>query len=66
MIAYREMLYGSSRNNIAIKDIYNEALLKYCKLDTLAMLIIWEHWEDLKKLGGCITTREEIIHKSML
>ena len=26
------------------------ALLRYCELDTMAMVLIWEHWVDL--LGG--------------
>ncbi|MCK5742512.1 MAG: DUF2779 domain-containing protein, partial [Chlorobi bacterium] len=25
-----------------------ESLLRYCELDTLAMLMIFEHWESLK------------------
>ena len=31
-----------------IKQKYSGALKKYCKLDTLAMVIIWEHWSNLK------------------
>ena len=49
MVAYREMLFGLSRNNIEAKTAYSDALKKYCKLDTLAMIIIWFHWQDLKK-----------------
>jgi hypothetical protein len=49
MVAYREMLFGLSRNNIEAKTAYSDALKKYCKLDTLAMVIIWFHWQDLKK-----------------
>ena len=48
MVAYREMLYGISRNNSDAKSAYSDALKKYCKLDTLAMVIIWFHWQDLK------------------
>lgn len=48
MVAYREMLYGLSRNNLDAKKTYSDALKKYCKLDTLAMVIIWFHWQDLK------------------
>jgi hypothetical protein len=65
MVAYREMLYGVSRDNHDVKAAYNDALIDYCKLDTLAMLIIWEHWMDLLKDGSCLTTREEIINKTM-
>ena len=49
MVAYREMLFGISRNNLEAKTAYSDALKKYCKLDTLAMVIIWFHWQDLKK-----------------
>ena len=48
MVAYREMLYGLTRNNLDAKKTYSDALKKYCKLDTLAMVIIWFHWQDLK------------------
>jgi hypothetical protein len=44
MRAYQDMLYGKNSGNVAIKEKYKNALLKYCKLDTLAMVIIWEHW----------------------
>jgi phage-related baseplate assembly protein len=60
MIAYREMLYGESRNDQNAKDALNDALKKYCKLDTLAMLIIWEHWQDMIKTQN-LTTRANLI-----
>ena len=47
MKAYQEMMFGLSRTDIAIKDSWKQALLRYCKLDTLAMVIIWQHWNDL-------------------
>ena len=47
MRAYQEMLYGMSKNNLALKNEWSQALLRYCKLDTLAMIIIWEHWQDV-------------------
>ncbi len=46
MIAYNEMLYGKFRNTDISKQ-YEKSLLNYCKLDTLAMVIIWEHWNKL-------------------
>lgn len=46
MIAYNEMLYGKFRNTDISKQ-YEKSLLNYCKLDTLAMVIIWEHWNQL-------------------
>ena len=48
MRAYQDMLYGAYYGNIEVKELYKNALLKYCKLDTLAMVIIWEHWSNLK------------------
>ena len=46
MIAYNEMLYGKSKDTEISKQ-YEKSLLNYCKLDTLAMVIIWEHWNQL-------------------
>lgn len=43
MRGYIELLYGDENR----KADYEMALLRYCKLDTLAMVIIWEHWETL-------------------
>jgi hypothetical protein len=45
MRGYTELLYG----DVSRKADYEIALLRYCKLDTLAMVIIWEHWETLVK-----------------
>jgi hypothetical protein len=49
MIAYQDMNFGLHKRDEAIKKQYVDALLKYCKLDTLAMVIIWEHWMGIKK-----------------
>lgn len=32
------------------RDKIKAALLRYCELDTLAMVMIWEHWNDLIKI----------------
>ena len=61
MAAYRDMIYGISKDKPTAKQAYNEALKQYCKLDTLAMVIIWEHWQALINAGERITTREQII-----
>lgn len=45
MRGYTELLYGDENR----KADYETALFRYCKLDTLAMVIIWEHWETLVK-----------------
>ncbi len=44
MRAYQEMVYGSGRTEPATKESWRKLLLQYCKLDTLAMVIIWKHW----------------------
>ena len=44
MRAYQEMLYGVSRNNEVLKEQWRRLLLKYCELDTLAMVMVWTHW----------------------
>jgi len=61
MAAYRDMMYGISKDKPTAKQAYNEALKQYCKLDTLAMVIIWEHWQALIKAGERVTSREQII-----
>lgn len=45
MRAYEDMLFGKAREDKKLKADYEIALRNYCKLDTLAMLIIWEHWK---------------------
>jgi hypothetical protein len=47
MRAYQDMLYGVNKGNPEIKEKYKNALLKYCKLDTLAMVIVWERWGEM-------------------
>lgn len=44
MRAYQAMLYGAERNDPAIRDAWKDLLRRYCKLDTLAMVLIWDHW----------------------
>lgn len=47
MTAYAKMQFtqmtGTERQKIA------DGLLRYCELDTLAMVFIWEHWSELIK-----------------
>jgi hypothetical protein len=44
MRAYQEMLYGDVSSDQAARLEYEKALLRYCRVDTLAMVLIWEHW----------------------
>ena len=48
MRAYEDLIFGLSKGNTEAKDNISKALMQYCKLDTLAMVIIWEHWNSLK------------------
>ena len=45
MRAYQDMLYGFAKKDPVKKQLLRNSLLTYCKLDTTAMLIIWEHWK---------------------
>jgi hypothetical protein len=42
--AYEAMMYGLERDDAAIRKAWRELLLQYCRLDTLAMVLILEHW----------------------
>ena len=44
MRAYFAMVYGYERDDPEASDKWARLLLEYCKLDTLAMVLIWEHW----------------------
>ena len=45
MKAYNDMMYGDEANKNKLK----QQLLEYCKLDTMAMVIIWEYWRSVCK-----------------
>ena len=44
MRAYQDMLYGRHKHDLAMRDKMRDSLLRYCGLDTAAMVIIWKHW----------------------
>lgn len=44
MRAYQEMMYGLHMGDIATHKKWTNLLQQYCKLDTMAMLIIYKHW----------------------
>jgi hypothetical protein len=44
MKAYEAMMYGLERDDVAIREQWRRLLLQYCKLDTLAMVMLWWHW----------------------
>ena len=45
MRAYQDMIYGLNMNVEGHRERMRESLLRYCRLDTLAQVIIWEHWQ---------------------
>ena len=47
MRAYQDMLFGMHRNDPVIRDRMRGSLLRYCGLDTAAMVIIWKHWTKI-------------------
>jgi hypothetical protein len=49
MRAYQDMLFGLNKDNLALRDSMRDALLAYCKLDTAAMVMIWEYWKQNSK-----------------
>jgi hypothetical protein len=44
MRAYQAMLYGEESSDAKTKENWKCLLLQYCGLDTMAMVIIFEHW----------------------
>lgn len=48
--AYFAMAYGLERDDAAARAQWSQLLLEYCKLDTLAMVLIWEHWRRIAGL----------------
>lgn len=47
--AYFAMAYGLEREDETAKKQWSQLLLEYCKFDTLAMVLIWEHWQRITK-----------------
>lgn len=50
--AYEAMMYGVERADQAAKSAWRELLLQYCKLDTLSMVLVFEHWRRATGLGS--------------
>jgi len=44
MKAYYEIMFGSLSEDQTKRNTVKQNLLKYCKLDSLAMVIIWKYW----------------------
>ncbi|MGH7489418.1 MAG: DUF2779 domain-containing protein, partial [bacterium] len=48
--AYEEMMYGTQRHDPAVVAGWAALLRQYCRLDTLSMVLIFEHWRRLVDL----------------
>ncbi len=44
MIAYAYLQFSDM--SYAERELYRQALLRYCELDTMAMVMIWEYWKN--------------------
>lgn len=45
--AYEAMVYGVERSEPATREKWKWLLLQYCKLDSLSMYMVWEHWRGI-------------------
>lgn len=44
--AYEAMMYGVERSDPAARNAWSQLLKQYCALDTLAMVLIWNRWQE--------------------
>ncbi len=51
MRAYFRMAYGDERKDPQAVAKWSTLLRQYCALDTLAMVLIWEHWDRITATG---------------
>lgn len=47
VLAYEEMMYGISRHDAEQRRDWGKLLKRYCELDTLSMVLIFDHWRRL-------------------
>lgn len=47
VLAYEEMMYGASKRDQARRASWGALLRQYCALDTLSMVLVFEHWRRL-------------------
>jgi hypothetical protein len=43
--AYEAMVYGLEKEDAETKEKWKRLLLQYCKLDSLSMFFVWQHWK---------------------
>ena len=51
MRAYEAMMYGAERSDADAIASWRQLLLQYCELDTLSMVLVFEHWRRLTGLA---------------
>jgi hypothetical protein len=44
MRAYEHIRYGAGASHAAVREDVRRQLLRYCQLDTAAMLMVWKYW----------------------
>ena len=47
ILAYQNMMYGPGTHDAENKEAWEKLLLRYCKLDTAAMVMVYRHWMNL-------------------
>ena len=47
VLAYEEMMYGDSKRDPARRGQWSALLKQYCSLDTLSMVLVFEHWKRM-------------------
>jgi hypothetical protein len=60
MRAYQELLYGDGARDAVTRENWKRLLLQYCELDTLAMVVIFEHW---RRSGANTGFRKTLVHR---
>ena len=44
MLAYEHIRYGLAASDQAVRKSMRRQLMRYCELDTAAMVMIWKYW----------------------
>jgi hypothetical protein len=52
MLNYLEIMYGSTSSHPKSRQVRRQLLRQYCRMDTLAMVIVWLHWCKLGEISG--------------
>jgi hypothetical protein len=47
ILAYYKMMECMAARNALEAERWRQLLLQYCQLDTLAMVMVWWHWQEL-------------------